>query len=367
MRTDGIEEVLHMRGAHLVLSGLDFLFFLIQNGLVRSLDVAAGDLKPALVPDELDTLSIRLILTVRMVVHQDAVRVFHGRVFRALVTLGNIFHRTGAVHSEGSLGDVVHVRAPVRGIAVPGFLVPTPSPPQFFVLGRIQGHGRTEIRVVMNLRIVQRAQPLVEIQVGGHRHFGQIQRLGSIPDPHIDLLDVSERAIPHQADGLLEFRAGPLLTPHLEDPTVVPDSRLDSKPLGDRIGERLLQVEILSGIQCIDGDQGMPVVGRRDADDIDVLPIQQVLVELVHVTAFVHVVLLLPLGHVPPEAFPLDGIHITAGRDLHARTGSEAPEIASPLSAETDEAEHDPVARSDLRTVRHYPARQDGQTGEPEG
>ena len=57
----------------------------------------------------------------------------------------------------------------------------------------------------------------------------------------------------------------------LEDAAVLLDRGVDGPALGDRVGQRLFAVDVLAGIGGGDADQAVPVVGRADADGVDVL------------------------------------------------------------------------------------------------
>src|SRR5262249_7974807 len=65
---------------------------------------------------------------------------------------------------------------------------------------------------------------------------------------------------------------------------VVLAGRFDDPPaFADVVADRLLNVDILAGLQRPDGGQGVPVIGRGDRDDVNVLVFDypaQVLLEL---------------------------------------------------------------------------------------
>ena len=93
MITNRIQEVLHVRRADLVLTGLNLFLALFQKLRVRALDVASRYLDPAFVANELETLPVRLLLVERLLCHHYAVGIFHGVMLGAVVSLRNEFHR----------------------------------------------------------------------------------------------------------------------------------------------------------------------------------------------------------------------------------------------------------------------------------
>ena len=48
----------------------------------------------------------------------------------------------------------------------------------------------------------------------------------------------------------------------------------DPPPFADVVADRLLDVDVFAGLQSPDGRQGVPVIGRGDADDVDGLVVQ---------------------------------------------------------------------------------------------
>src|SRR5439155_24758797 len=54
------------------------------------------------------------------------------------------------------------------------------------------------------------------------------------------------------------------------DPIVVPRGLDDAPAFADVVADRLLDVDVLAGLNGPDGRQRVPVIGRGDADDVDV-------------------------------------------------------------------------------------------------
>jgi hypothetical protein len=69
--------------------------------------------------------------------------------------------------------------------------------------------------------------------------------------------------------GLLKVLTGALPRARLHDPTVLACRFDHFETLGDRDTNRLLYVNILTGLARLDGHVRMPMVGSRDADEVD--------------------------------------------------------------------------------------------------
>ena len=100
--------------------------------------------------------------------------------------------------------------------------------------------------MIMDLRIIQRTHPLVEVQIGRYRHLRQTQGRRRFTDTGIDLFDMTDGTCLYQFDGLLELLAGALLASYLQDPTVLTHGTHHSQTLCDRISQRLLAINILA-------------------------------------------------------------------------------------------------------------------------
>ena len=121
-------------------------------------------------------------------------------------------------------------------------------------------------------------------------------------------------------NGLLELLAGALLATHLQNTVVGPDSSLHGKSLSNGICQRLLYIDILTCIESLDGYKSVPVVGRSNLNSIDILASDKVLIELIHIATLIHAFFFLPFGNNATKTLPLNGVNITACRNLHTRT-----------------------------------------------
>ena len=90
-------------------------------------------------------------------------------------------------------------------------------------------------------------------------------------------LDLAQPAAPDDLGRLAEIAedVGPLLAAGLEDAVVLP-GRVDAPlALGQRQRERLLAVDVLARLHRLDRRDRVPVLGRGDADRVDVLAADQ--------------------------------------------------------------------------------------------
>ena len=208
--------------------------------------------------------------------------------------------------------------------------------------------------MVMDFGVVQRSHPLVEIQVGRHRHFWQVERRGWLTDAGIYLLDMTDGAGLHQFDSLLEFLAGTLLASNLQDAFVFPYRTNHGEAFGNRISQRFLAIYVFARLARMNCGQGVPVIRSGDLDSIDILPFQHVLVEFILVATLVHSLRGLPFGDAAAETLCLQRIDIATSCHLHAGACSEALEVRQRLLSQADKAQDYAVARRDADSL-HLP------------
>src|SRR5262249_53261190 len=95
--------------------------------------------------------------------------------------------------------------------------------------------------------------------------------------------DLAELALVEEVHGRARAGHAAAVGAGLTD-AVVPAGRLDDPPaLADVVADRLLDVNVLAGLDGPDGHERVPVVRRGDADDVDALVVEQlaeVLLEL---------------------------------------------------------------------------------------
>lgn len=125
---------------------------------------------------------------------------------------------------------------------------------------------------------------------------------------HLDALDMADCAGAYQFDGPLELPVGTLLATHLQHPVVRTYGTYQGDALRNRIGQRLLQIDILRCLTSMDGCQYMPMVRCSDGYDIDIFPLQYLFIKFVGVATGILTGLLLPFRHPFHETFSLQGI-----------------------------------------------------------
>src|SRR5262249_45958229 len=164
------------------------------------------------------------------------------------------------VLAQAPAGHVHLVDALVAQVAVAEVPVPVPA-------------VMRQVLVVGPLR--RRAQPQVEIQVArrinpAHRGHPAHGIVATFVTQAPGDLNRAQAAGAEEVDGLADPAAGADLRAGLAD-AVVPPGRFDDAPaLADVVADGLLDVDVLAGLEGPDGGQGVPVVGRGDADDVDV-------------------------------------------------------------------------------------------------
>ena len=99
----------------------------------------------------------------------------------------------------------------------------------------------------------------VGVGVLAHAHGADVLEV-----PGLDPEDLAELPRADDLDGLLEVRRGPLLGADGHDLVRLPRGPDHRLALGDVVGDRLLDVDVLAGQHRLDRGQGMPVVGRGD-------------------------------------------------------------------------------------------------------
>ncbi len=114
----------------------------------------------------------------------------------------------------------------------------------------------------------------IEIIVQMLRHLGIPPHkfaVAAVGQANVDVVNPADAAVADQFAGLLELVARALHAAGLKDHTVAGDG-VDHRPaLGQIVGERLLAVDVLSGIGRRYALRGMPVVGRGDDNRVDIV------------------------------------------------------------------------------------------------
>ena len=88
------------------------------------------------------------------------------------------------------------------------------------------------------------------------------------------LFEFPDPAVADHRNRLDERLATALLGADLDDPSGLATGLTDLPALLDRQRHRLLAVDILAGLHGFDGDLGVPVIGGRDMDNVDLLVVE---------------------------------------------------------------------------------------------
>ena len=362
----------------------------MQEGLVRAdarfedFGIAGGQLaavdldpEPAVRSLELDAALAEVGIVLAAVVaggdHGHAVgepvldAVSNGHVVDALLELPDAvdLDRAGPIGPVAPHRQVVHVRAAVGQLAVG--VVQDPSEVEVAAAGIVGRPGRrAQPRVVVE----PRWGLLRRVTVGGGWRLGrvvlrqpalagQIRADGvNLPDPPVEHQLAADASPPR-----------PLLASRLEDAAIPLGGLADGPALADGQGVRLLAVDVLAGLQCGDGDQGVPVVGCGDQDGVNVVPCDKVAEVLVRGTALVLAgrpslaVHLLDTAH---RGVSPGRVHVADGQSLDVAPPADA-EVPASLAALADEAHRDPLTGGGPPGAAQGLGGDDVRGGEPRG
>jgi hypothetical protein len=205
--------------------------------------------------------------------------------------------------------------------------------------------ARAEHRGVATLG--PRAEPRVPVEAELHRLLGQVARDGRVAEAAQHALDLPDRAVPHQLARDAELLHRSLHRARLQHPAVRVDRLHDLDGLVNVVGERLLAVDVLAGPQGGEGDDRVPVVGRRDHDGVDVLSGDELAEVVVGPAAGEpgRGPRRVELVHPRPGGLTTGRVDVADGDDAHALLVEKGPQEAPRLDAHPDEADAEPVAR----------------------
>src|SRR5690606_36226206 len=134
---------------------------------------------------------------------------------------------------------------------------------------------RERVKAWMEGHLARGPEPEIPVEAGWSLLGGKVARTGGPPHVHPDALDLSDATISNQLASLQELARRALLASGLKDAAEA-SRRIDhATALLDREGERLLAVDVLSGLARMDRDERVPVIGHGDDDGVDVLAIEK--------------------------------------------------------------------------------------------
>src|SRR5579862_1033105 len=173
------------------------------------------------------------------------------------------FHRRRGAEPKRAVGQIRGMAGHIAEGA--GAEVPPAAPLEVQVGGVVGALGR-------------RAEPLVPVQVRGHRGGvlgprGDIRRLR--PDgavgPEVDLLDVADQAGLDDLDRLAQVPAGASLVAHLGGDLVLGRDLGHLPGFVDVVGQGLLRIDAFAQLHGHDAGAGVVIVGDADGDAVDLL------------------------------------------------------------------------------------------------
>ena len=120
-----------------------------------------------------------------------------------------------------------------------------------------------------HVRTRGRPEPHIVVEVRGNRLDRRVTTGLVAANANLDALDVADAAVRHELAHKVELRLAAL--PGTDLHHAVPHLReiRDDAALGDRLGERLLQPDVLARGERRARDEGVPVVGDADLDGVD--------------------------------------------------------------------------------------------------
>ncbi len=209
----------------------------VEQALVARLDLPAAHENPALV-----TLESGAVLTLVGAQHSDAARV---NVFDVEFRVGVVAivagvrssagcldpERTGAIHPQAPVCDVVVMGAPVGQLAA----------------GVLQPPAKVPVRPLGNVvRIERRPEPHIPVQV--LRHGLSFERPAGRPGGKVgfNLLDPADPAVAHKFARQAKPAVRALLAADLEDTLGLTPDLHQFLALVNRQGQRLLAVDVLA-------------------------------------------------------------------------------------------------------------------------
>ena len=167
--------------------------------------------------------------------------------------------------------------------------------------------------------------------------------------PAVIRLDIAQDPLLHHVDGAEHLVAdASLLRADHEQLVRLLAGVADQLVLFERERQRLLAKDVLAGLQGLDGDFDVPMVGRDDAHHVDIVALQHLaIIAVAGGLAFADAgVVLGPLG--------MAGVDVTDGHDIGEHPMLQG--VAGALFAQADAAEPRPVVGRGIGKCRLAPA-----------
>ena len=169
--------------------------------------------------------------------------------------------RAGLVPAHAPVGDVEVMADPVHVLAAAEVHVPAPVHVDAGLAVGPPG-GRPDPELVVEVRRRRDERLLAE-------RPGEVVMPGGQAD--LDPLDLADAPVADELRGLVEVLDRPLPRARLPDPAVALDRVAEGPALAQVVGQGLFAVDVESGPQGRDGQDGVPVVGHGDRHGVEVL------------------------------------------------------------------------------------------------
>ena len=248
-----------------------------------------------------------------------------------------------STEADDALGKLLLAQAPaglvelvgilVAEIAVAGEAVPVPVVVEALAVGNdVRGGPGPEIEVEprgnRSRRVDQPdARPPLVAQRVGHLHRADLPTL-------------------HEVDRVSHPGHAAALRAHLAHPPELAGPLRHHASFLDGVTQGLLDVDVLAGLHRPDAHEGVPVVGRGDRDDVDVLAVEDAadVLDVLRLAGRVLELLLVAAG----DAW----IAVADHRELRIRHAGPLPDVLATAAIGADDGDAEPVIRPGLRGGR---------------
>ncbi len=206
------------------------------------------------------------------------------------------------------------------------------------------------LRVNALLRVVHvggRAQPHLVVEVLRDGHLGLLGARGVAGEAYRHRLELADAPVADELGRVAELGRGALLAADLEDAPGAVDRVAEGPALGDRERGRLLEVDVLAGLDGGDRGERVPVIRCADEDGVHVLVRQQLPVVGIGRDAIVGPARLLRVVavHEDPRVLDPPAVEVADGHDPGGVVLPHARHVVRPRDAPgADRAHVDAVA-----------------------
>ena len=190
--------------------------------------------------------------------------------------------------------------------------------------------------------------PEIEVEPGGHRcrRVDQPDARPPLVAQRVGHLHCSDLPALHEVDRVAHPGHATALCTHLAHPPELAGPLRHHAPFLDGVTARLLDVDVLAGLHRPDAHEGVPVVGRGDRDDVDVLAVEDAadVLDVLRLVGRVLELLLVAAG----DAW----IAIADHRELRIRHAGPLADVFATPAIGPDDGDAEPIIGPGLRGRR---------------